>query len=85
MKISIEDLFGGTGGMHNFKLTPALILKTKEYIERNALRFQYKNLSEGAEKMCDDIAAGSQNTTLAAILNVKMDDGNEIKILMSEL
>lgn len=85
MEFSIGDLFSGTGGLHSIKLTPELILKTKKYIEKNAHRFQYKNLSEGVEKMCEEIAAGRQNSTLAAIMTVKMDDGGEIKILMSEL
>jgi poly(3-hydroxyalkanoate) synthetase len=85
MKITISDLFGGTGSTHTFELTPELILKTQEYIEKNALRFQYKNLSEGVEKLCEDIASGRQNSTLADIMTVEMDDGNEIKILMSEL
>jgi hypothetical protein len=85
MEIDLGLLFGGSGNLGNSELTPEEMLKVKPFFEKNWELFQDENLSPGLKKMCIDIKAGRQSSTLAEIITHKLPDGREIRFLKSEL
>lgn len=85
MEIDLGILFGGSGSLGNTELSPEEMLKVKPFFEKNWEHFQNENLSPGLKKMCTDIKAGRQGSTLAEIITHKLSDGREIRFLKSEL